>query len=89
MEKQRKISFICLLIALLLFAVPIPRKSEKEGMTRLSSIIPIYEIYTYDYVDEIPLHPGIQNDTSPKQSIEVRFCGIPVYQRTYFTNVEQ
>jgi hypothetical protein len=89
MEKQRKISFICLLIALLLFAVPIPRKSEKEGTTRLSSIIPIYEICTYDYVDEIPLHPGIQNDTSPKQGVEVRFCGIPVYQRTYFTNVEQ
>ena len=89
MEKQRKISFICLLIALLLFAVPIPRKSEKEGTTRLSSIIPIYEIYTYDYVDETPLHPGIQSSTARKQGVEVRFCGIPVYQRTYFTNVEQ
>ena len=89
MEKPKKISFICLLIAFLLFAVPIPRESKKEGTTHLSSIIPIYEIYTYDYVGEIELHPDMQNSTARKRGIEICFLGIPVYQRTYFTDVEQ
>ena len=48
MKKTKIIFIVCIVIAVLLCLVPIPRTLKDGGTTYLSPVMPLYEIYIYN-----------------------------------------
>ena len=71
-----------IVIALLLLTPnPFSQETDDDGTTSMSSILPIYEIYTYDTVCEMDVPPGVQGGTVHKTGFEIRLFGMPVHTR--------
>ena len=79
MKKSRTILIICIVIAVLLFIVPIPYKLKDGGTTYLKPIIPTYEIYIYNTET-----PDENDGVVYEKGYGLYLFGIEIYENTYY-----
>ena len=81
MKKSKIFLIACIVIAVLLFIVPIPYKLKDGGTTHLKPIIPLCEIYIYN--TEMP----DENDgVVYKKGYGLYLFGIEIYENTYYVD---
>ena len=74
---KKALLYIGILLAVLLFIVPIPYTVKDGGSVCLSPIVPIYEVYIYNADWD-------GNQTMKGWSIDL--LGMEVYENTYFVD---
>ncbi len=77
MKKTKIILIICIIITVLLCAVPIPQVLKDGGTRYLCPIVPTYEIYMYN---------AERSDGQTMKGVAIVLLGIDIYENTYYVS---
>lgn len=85
MKKTKIILIICIVIAVLLCAVPIPQVLKDGGTRYLCPLVPVYEIYVYN--TETP-SDAAEDGVMYKKGRAIYLFGIEIFERVYYTDLQ-
>ena len=87
-EIIKVVKVVCILAALILFVIPFPKETEKEGTTILCTLVPIVEIHFWEYDSTLELVPGVDGEPIHKSGYQVFLCGASVRYYEKYTPIE-